>query len=176
MPLLVLVFLPVLAVLLLDDGFAEALVELFAAAAFVEEDRAVDLPLAEGLVLSAVFAADAFSVEGFAADRGFALALDASAADELSALVVAVFAAVVFAVEAVAVLLAVALLVAATDLVAGVAAGRDFALAGPDMVKTAVATVTTRATESRSARFMGVFFLEQVDTTGRLFRYPLKAV
>ena len=173
MPLLVLVFLPVLAVLLLDDGFAEALVELFAAAAFVEEDRAVDLPLAEGLVLSAVFAADAFSVEGFAADRGFALALDASAADELSALVVAVFAAVVFAV---AVLLAVALLVAATDLVAGVAAGRDFALAGPDMVKTAVATVTTRATESRSARFMGVFFLEQVDTTGRLFRYPLKAV
>ena len=172
-PLLVLVFLPVLAVLLLDDGFAEALVELFAAAAFVEEDRAVDLPLAEGLVLSAVFAADAFSVEGFAADRGFALALDASAADELSALVVAVFAAVVFAV---AVLLAVALLVAATDLVAGVAAGRDFALAGPDMVKTAVATVTTRATESRSARFMGVFFLEQVDTTGRLFRYPLKAV
>lgn len=173
MPLLVLVFLPVLAVLLLDDGFAEALVELFAAAAFVEEDRAVDLPLAEGLVLSAVFAADAFSVEGFAADRGFALALDASAADELSALVVAVFAAVVFAV---AVLLAVALLVAATDLVAGVAAGRDFALAGPDMVKTAVATVTTRATESRRARFMGVFFLEQVDTTGRLFRYPLKAV
>jgi len=172
-PLLVFVFLPVLAVLLLDDGFAEALVELFAAAAFVEEDREVDLPLAEGLVLSAVFAADAFSVEGFAADRGFAVALDASAADELSALVVAVFAAVVFAV---AVLLAVALLVAATDLVAGVAAGRDFALAGPDMVKTAVATVTTRATESRSARFMGVFFLEQVDTTGRVFRYPLKAV
>lgn len=169
LPLLVLEVLLVLAVLLLDAGFAEALVEPFVAESFAEEDRAVDLPLAAGLVLSAVFAAEGFAAEGFAADRGFSEALAGVSTDLLSALVVVVFAAVVFAVATVFEL-------AATDLVAGAVAGRDFALAGPDMVKTAVATVTTRATESRRARFMGVFFLEQVDTTGRLFRYPLKAV
>lgn len=173
LPLLVFVFLVVLAALLLDAGFAEAFVEPFVAAAFVEEDRAVDLSLAADLVLSDVFAAAAFAAEDFAAedfaaedfaaDRGFSVALAGSAADLLSALVVAVFAAVF-------------VVMAAVDLGAGAVAGRDFALAGPDMVKTAVATVTTRATESRRARFMGVFFLEQADTTGRLFRYPLNAV
>lgn len=170
LPLLVLVFLLVLAALLLDVGFAEALVEPFVAEAFAEEDRAVDLALAAGLVLSAVFAAAAFAAEGFAADRGFSVALAGSAADLLSALVVAVFAAVFF------VVVVAVFVVAATDLGAGAVAGRDFALAGPDIVKTVVARVTTRAMESRRARFMGVFFLEQVDTTGRLFRYPLKAV
>jgi hypothetical protein len=169
LPLLVLEFLLVLAALLLDAGFAEALVEPFVAASFAEDDRAADLPLAAGLVLSAVFAAAVFAAEGFAADRGFSVALAGLSTDLLSALVVAVFAAVVFVVATVFEL-------AATDLGAGAVAVRDFALAGPDMVKTAVETVTTRATESRKARFMGVFFLELADTTGRLFRYPLKAV
>lgn len=49
--------------------------------------------------------------------------------------------------------------VAATALVAAGAAGWAFALAGPDMVMTAVVMVITRATESRRTRFMGVFFL-----------------
>jgi len=172
LPLLVLVFLLVLAALLLDVGFAGALVEPFVAEAFAEEDRAVDLALAAGLVLSAVFAAAAFAAEGFAADRGLSVALDGSAADLFSALATAGFAVLFF----VAVLTAFVAVAEAVDLGAEVVAGRDLALAGPDMVQMAVATVTTRATESRRARFMGVFFLEQADTTGRLFGYPLKAV
>ena len=53
--------------------------------------------------------------------------------------------------------------VAAAALAAGAlaagAAGWAFALTGRDMVIRAVAMVTTRATESRRTRFMGVYFL-----------------
>ncbi len=185
--LLVFVLLPVLDVLLLLAGFAEALVELVVVFALSGEDFAVDGVLAEGFALSAVF-----DEAGFALD--FADAVDRvvlpSAAGLLSVFAAVVFAAPVFAAvvfAAVVFVAAVFVVAAGADLVAVVLAGavsvlaggaavRDFALAGPDMVMTAVVTVMISATESRRTRFMGVFFQEQRAVTGELFRYPLKAV
>lgn len=166
-PLLLLELLLVLAALLLVEGLAEALVEPFSVD-FVEEDLAADLALGVDVVLSAALEAEVFGV-GLAAavDRDFfaSAAGFSAAALEAGAAAGVVFAGAVLAAAAV---VAVAL--------AAVAAGRDFALAGPDMVMTAVVTVTTRATESRRTRFMGVFFPEQKDETGGLFKYPLKAI
>lgn len=166
-PLLLLELLLVLAALLLVVGLAEALVEPFSVD-FVEEDLAADLALGVDVVLSAALEAEVFGV-GLAAavDRDFfaSAAGFSAAALEAGAAAGVVFAGAVLAAAAV---VAVAL--------AAVAAGRDFALAGPDMVMTAVVTVTTRATESRRTRFMGVFFPEQKDETGGLFKYPLKAI
>lgn len=166
-PLLLLELLLVLAALLLVVGLAEALVEPFSVD-FVEEDLAADLALGVDVVLSAALEAEVFGV-GLAAavDRDFFASAAGFSAEALEAGAAAgvVFAGAVLAAAAV---VAVAL--------AAVAAGRDFALAGPDMVMTAVVTVTTRATESRRTRFMGVFFPEQKDETGGLFKYPLKAI
>lgn len=165
-PLLLLELLLVLAALLLVVGLAEALVEPFSVD-FVEEDLAADLALGVDAVLFAALEAEVFVVglaaavdrDFFASAAGFsAEALEAGAAAGL------VFAGAALAAAVVAVALA------------AVAAGRDFALAGPDMVMTAVVTVTTRATESRRTRFMGVFFPEQKDETGGLLKYPLKAI
>jgi hypothetical protein len=195
--LLVFVLLPVVDGLLLLAGFAEALVEPVVVFAFSGEDFAVDGVLAEGFALSAVFDAAGFDEAGFDEAvfdaAGFALdfadAVDRvvfpSAAGLLSVFAAAVFAAAVFA--AVVFVAAVFVVVAGADLVAVALAGavsvlagggaiRDFALAGPDMVMTAVVTVMISATESRRTRFMGVFFQEQKAVTGELFRYPLKAV
>jgi hypothetical protein len=167
-PLLLLELLLVLAALLLVVGLAEALVEPFSVD-FVEEDLAADLALGVDVVLSAALEAEVFGV-GLAAavDRDFFASAAGFSAEALEAGAAAgvVFAGAVLA--AAAAVVAVAL--------AAVAAGRDFALAGPDMVMTAVVTVTTRATESRRTRFMGVFFPEQKDETGGLFKYPLKAI
>lgn len=164
-PLLLLELLLVLAALLLVEGLAEALVEPFSVD-FVEEDLAADLALGVDVVLSAALEAEVFGV-GLAAavDRDF---FASAAGFSAAALEAGAAAGVVFAGAVLAAAAAVAL--------AAVAAGRDFALAGPDMVMTAVVTVTTRATESRRTRFMGVFFPEQKDETGGLFKYPLKAI
>jgi hypothetical protein len=190
--LLVFVLLPVVDGLLLLAGFAEALVELVVVFALSGEDFAVDVVLAELFALSAVFGEAVFDeavfdAAGFALD--FADAVDRvvfpSAAGLLSVFAAVVFAAVVFvaAVFVAAVFVVVAgadleavVLAGAVSVLAGGAAVRDFALAGPDMVMTAVVTVMISATESRRTRFMGVFFQEQRAVTGELFRYPLKAV
>ncbi len=118
----------------------------------------MDLALSAFLV-AAVFAAGLVAVldrELFAAVAGWVL----------------VFSAVAFSGATAGGDLMAAALVAEAALVAAGAAGWAFALTGPDMVTTAVVMVTTRATESRRTRFMGVFFLRKTDTTGKLYGTP----
>jgi len=171
-PPLLFVLLPVLAVLLLGAALSAVLAELFVAAVLAVDLLDEDLASERGFGVDfdfSVFLAAEVLVVGLVAvlEREFF----AASADRLSVFSGAAFSGAVSGGDLIA-----AALVAAAAFVAAGAAGCDLALTGPDMVMTAVVMVTTRAMESRTTRFMGVFFLEQADTTGRLFRNPLNAV